>query len=87
MEIQDYLEQIKAIQNQLLLFLDDNDDNQSDIHYQELICIFQNFQVDESPHKLKLILNLILAIAKNHHRNQHFFPKIEKIILFLKNSK
>lgn len=84
MDIQDYLSQRKDVQRALLQFLDQEEDIEED--YQNFINIIIHKKIQENPYDLKEILNLIVKIADDHQRNSTFFSKIEKILLYFKDS-
>ena len=82
MNVLNFVEQMKNIHNCLLEYLD----------YEGIVEeYFGNLQdfieqnIKENKYKLKLLLHLILQIGNNHHRESNFFPKIEKILLYLKD--
>ena len=78
MKIQAYLDKMKAIQGNLLQFLDDS--SNSEENYQNLIKIFEDQKIQESQHELKSVLHLITRIANEHHRSPNFFSKIDQIL-------
>ena len=79
----EYLKKMKTIQNTMLEFLDDEEENQE--LFDDLSKLL-NFQ-QEFPdiNELKKILYLIYGISRDHQRKPFFFDKIKKIILLLKN--
>ena len=79
----EYLKKMKAIQNNILEFLYDDEESQE--LFVDLSKLL-NFQQD-SPNinELESILFLISIISKDHHRKPFFFDRIKKIILLLKN--
>ena len=79
MSIENYVEQMKNIQNCLLEYLD-NEDNVEE-HFQNLQIIFEEQKIKENKHRIKSLLHLILKIGNNYHRNSTFFQKIEQILL------
>ena len=74
---------MKMIHENILQFLDDEENESNNTVNEELIKIFQQNQFDKQ--ELKSILYLISRIAENHHRTPRFLEKIKKIINFLKN--
>ena len=81
--IKQYHEEIQTIQVQIIQYISNNCDN--DIDFQELSNILnEKIIINCNKNKLKVILHLISNISENHHRNQFFFSKIEKILHFLR---
>ena len=74
---------MKSIHENILQFLDDEENKYDDALNDERIKIFQRNQFDKQ--ELKSILYLISKISENHHRNSSFFEKINTIINLLKN--
>ena len=74
---------MKSIHENILQFLDDEENKYEDALDDERIKIFQRNQFDKQ--ELKSILYLISNISENHHRNSSFFEKINTIINLLKN--
>ena len=79
----EYLQKMKDIQNIILEFLDNDEEDQKLFDDLKNLLTFQQDELDA--HELKSILYLISTISTNHHRTQFFFDKIKKIIIFLKN--
>ena len=46
---------------------------------------FEEIKIKEDRYKLKITLHLLSKIVKNHNRPQHFFEKIENLLLFFKD--
>ena len=82
MEVKQYLDAKKELQNHLIEFIDNQDDNQT--NYENLITDLQNQSITENKNELKLFLNLLTTISNNHHRYSNFFIKIDQILSFLK---
>ena len=78
-----YLEEMKRVQNNLLIFLD-NEDNIEE-NYQNLLNIFQDLNIRDNKQELKIFMNMVLKISNNHHRRPYFFNKIERILHLFKN--
>ena len=78
MNIEEYMEKMKIIQDKILNFIV-NEDNDEE-NYENLIKIINDQQVNRNQHDLKVFLYLIIKIANNHHRNCNFFRKIEQIL-------
>ena len=84
MSISSYLEKMKQIQYNLLVFTD-RDQNKEE-NYQNLIDQFNGFQVRKQQSEIKLIFQLIMQISNNHHRSSNFFQKLEKVLLYFTDS-
>ena len=82
METQEYIEQKKEIQQNILEFI--NDESEIQIYLYKLKNIFKNMQLKKNTQELILILRLISKITKNHHRTPTFFEKIEQILTIFK---
>ena len=83
MDVNEYLKKMKEIQQNILDFIDQNDDIET--NFQNLNYIFDEQKIGSNKHDLKLILHFILKISNNHHRTACFFNKIERILKFFKN--
>ena len=83
MNIEQYLEIIKSIQESILEYLDKEDDIEE--YYQNIIQLFIGHNILEKIHEIRLIFHLLSEISDNHHRYSGFFNKIEKIILYFKD--
>ena len=85
MNIQEYLKEMKNIQNHLLIFLDEDNDKEN---YEKLIDKLNEIQIHDDQHKLKALFHLITKISNNHHRLPNFFNKIDQILqIFLDDIK
>lgn len=86
MSIQQYLDGMKKIQENLLDFLE-NEENEEE-NFQNLNSIFADLKIPDDPHMFKSLLYLIAKISNNHHHEQNFFSKIFKILkLFINDIK
>lgn len=83
MDVNEYLKKMKEIQQNILDFIDQNDDIET--NFQNLNYIFDEQKIGSNKHDLKLILHFILKISNNQHRTACFFNKIERILKFFKN--
>ena len=84
MLLKETLEKMTKIQRNLLDFID-NDDNIEE-NFQNLKTLFDDQKIQEDQNDLLLLLSLITDIANNHHRVPNFYEKIDKILLYLKNT-
>ena len=81
--VNEFIEEMKKIQTDLLNFLDHGDNNEE--NYQNLINKFQDIKIHDHQFKIKSLLYLILKISNNHYREPEFFSKIEKILQLFKD--
>ena len=84
MNIDDYVKQQKSIQDNLLMYIDNDVDHNDD--YINIITFIDKQNILENPDDIREILYLISKISKNHHRTINFFEKIENILLYIKES-
>ena len=73
MDCNEYIINLKKIQDILLQFLDNNDQSKDAI---------QTLNKENNKNEICYILNLISTICNNHHQSPDFFQKIEQVILF-----
>lgn len=86
MEIKSYLEKRKEIQSSIHDFIVSNECDTEE-KYQNLIQIFNDQGILNNNNKeIKTILRIIAKIANNHYRAPNFFARIEKIMLFFKDT-
>ena len=78
-----YLTLMKDIQNDLLQFLEDDENNEE--NFQNLYNICTNQKINENLHMLKSILHLITKITNGHHRNSLFYNKIDQVLAIFKD--
>ena len=78
MFLEKYLDTMRNIQENLLVFLED--DSNTEENFQNLLKILDDQRINENRQNFKLLLHLIVKISKNHHRGPNFFSKIEKIL-------
>ena len=83
MALQEYLEKMKDIHAQIILYLDYEVNDEE--NYENLFQLLVDQKIRNDSHELKLFLHLILKIANNHHHTTDFFDKIEKILHIFKN--
>ena len=82
MNANDILAQMKDIQNKLLDFID-NEDNEEE-NFQNLNSVIDDIEIRNNSHKLSTLLRLLVKLSNNHHRCNNFYSKIEKIIQLFK---
>ena len=78
MSIQQYLDEMKTVQQNLLDFLED-ETNDAGIQT-NLFSYIENQKINEDKHKFASLLHLILKISINHHHTPNFFSRIEMIL-------
>ena len=76
MDLQEYFEQKKNVQQNFLNYLDDGPEQD----YSELIKLINNLKIDKDRNEFKTVPQLIYALVKNHHRSPDFFAKINKVL-------
>ena len=77
------IDKMKKIQQNVLDFIDNNDDIEE--NYENLIKSLNNQKVEKDSHIFKLFILMISKIAENHYRNLNFFNKIELILSYYYN--
>ncbi|KAK8872106.1 hypothetical protein M9Y10_007865 [Tritrichomonas musculus] len=82
MNIELYIKQKKELQLLLIGYLDSNDD-ENEVNYRNFEKYLKDHQIYDNINEFRSILYLLSKIAKNHHRSQDFFKKIEQILIFL----
>lgn len=82
--VSEYLGNMTKIQENILSFIDNEDDNEE--NYQNIIKLFDDQKILNNPFEMKLILLLISKISNNHYRTLDFFSKIERVLLYFKDS-
>ncbi|KAK8897408.1 hypothetical protein M9Y10_015354 [Tritrichomonas musculus] len=75
---QKYLDMMKNIQENILLFLEE--EANSEENFRILEDLFESTKIKENQYELLSFLHLISKISKNCHRYQNFFNKIEQIL-------
>lgn len=80
MNIKKYLENMKKAYEDLLIFID-NENNETE-NFQNLNKTFQDIQIRDDRNNLRLFLHLIVNVSNNHHRSATFFNKIDQILKY-----
>ncbi|KAK8883733.1 hypothetical protein M9Y10_042831 [Tritrichomonas musculus] len=80
MQLEKYLEEKVDINQKILEFIDNGNEEE----YKEIEKTFLSQKIQENPQEFKIIIRLISKISNNYHRLPHFFDKIERILMFLK---
>ncbi|KAK8841561.1 hypothetical protein M9Y10_027185 [Tritrichomonas musculus] len=84
MSLQKYLEKMKTIQDNILEFLDNEEDPES--NFENLRQIFDEQKIFDDQQEFQSLMHLILKIANNYFRKSGFFDKICKILLLCKET-
>ena len=77
MDIQQYINQMKEIQNVFISFIEDEDDSNQSFH--QFMKLFDD-NIRENQYELKTFLHLLVTISNHHYRNSEFFNKINQIL-------
>lgn len=75
-KLQEYLLQKKELYDQLLLYIDT--ENEFKGHFEKLINIINKQNIPCNITEFKLLIQLIIDISNNHYDFQHFLFKIKK---------
>ena len=80
MEILEYVNQKKILQEHLLTFIENESDDNED--YEKLTKIFEKQNISNNRDEFLSFLYLLIKIIDNHKRTKNFFKKIEQILLY-----
>ena len=80
MEIQKYIDQIKNLYADLLLFIQ-KEEYDSDA-FKQIINNIQTNKIQDNRDEIENYLRLIINICNNHNRNPGFFDRIKQILQF-----
>ncbi|KAK8838022.1 hypothetical protein M9Y10_035969 [Tritrichomonas musculus] len=81
-DIQGYLNKMTQVQNQILEFIDSNDNDGSNCT--NLYQLIDNQKIKQNKNDFKSFLHLLSNISMRYQRSLLIFPKIEKILLYYK---
>lgn len=84
MNIQNNIENKKIIQNKILEYIEDVNNDNNNGSFDKLKQIFDDQKISENVEEFEEFLRLIANISCNYQRNPEFFNKIEAIILLFK---
>ena len=84
MELDEYIEKMKDIQNYVLSFIDSDDC--STLMKDDLFKFFDEKHILEDKSNMKPLLKLFVKILNNYHHFPYFFKKIEIILSYFKES-
>lgn len=82
MDSNDYFDEMKKIQKNILDYLDY--ESNAEEKYQNIKMIFDDIQIHDNRYKIKSLMHLLVHISNNHHREEGFFSKIEQILSLFK---
>ena len=83
-DIQRFLEQMKKIQQNLLVFI--QEESNENENFEILNKIFEDSKICDNKHEINSVLHMIANIANNHHHVPNFFNKIDKVLNYFKDS-
>ena len=83
MNIQQYFDKMKKIQDKILDFIDNEGNYEGNL--QILEDFFDDIKIRDNQYDIKLIMHIINEISKFHFRGGNFFSKIERILQYFKN--
>ena len=78
MEIQNYTEKMKKLQNNLLKFIE----NSSEYDFQQYLNFIESNEIQNNREEFRQFLLLISKISNNHYRQQGLIKKIENILQY-----
>ena len=79
-QIQSYLTNMKNIQENILLYLEETDN--IDIAFTDLVNRIQQTNYHLNKDEFASILSLLIKISKNYHRSTDFFSKLDRIFKY-----
>lgn len=82
MNIEEYFEEMKSIQSQIIEYIE-KEDYEEEL-FENIIKKIQIKDFFKDRNNFKLVICLLSNIAKNHYRNKNFLNKIKKIFLKFK---
>ncbi|KAK8843295.1 hypothetical protein M9Y10_025150 [Tritrichomonas musculus] len=87
--MENYIQDKELLYNAILEFIDypnDNSNNSgSELCFYSLTKIIKNQQIEKDREEMQEFLQIIKSIIDNHHRDNNFLPKLEKIFQYYKN--
>lgn len=84
MNTQSFIKEMKEINKKIQIYLDDQENSES--NYKILINLFDNFKIKEDSLKIREIIHLLSIKYKYHETDSSFYPKIEQILIYLKDA-
>ena len=83
MSIEKCLDELRSIQAEFLEFIEDDENDEE--KFRNLCLVLDNTKIRDNKHNLSLFLHHVASVCANHHRNQNFFCKIERVLRLLKD--
>ena len=83
MEVENYINRKKQLYSIFINYIECDCESEED--FDLLIKMIKDQKITNSNSEFKKFLKLLLYVFKNHHRNQYFYTKIEKLLVFLKD--
>ena len=83
-ETQKFIDEINEIYESILIYID-NPDPISESDYKNLLEIFNKHNIERNQEQLQHIISLLVNISTDHHRQEGFFTKIERILIRYRN--
>ena len=83
MSVENYLEQMKKIQEEILNYL--NSCTDENVCFENLKLTLDDLKIYNDQHQIKSVLHLIAKISSNHHHVPNFYSKIENVIQLFKS--
>ena len=80
MDIQEYFDRKKELQNILLSYIENEDQLNSELDFNRLIDYITEQEYQKDRREMNKFLGLLLSISNNHHRGPDFFDKIKRIL-------
>ena len=80
MEIQEYVDQKKELNNALLKYIENDSEDQTE--FKNIVQLINQQKIQENDTEFKLLLRIIISISQNHRRCPNFFSRIEQILSF-----
>lgn len=81
--IKEFFERMKNVQENIIELIESEEDIEES--HENFKKIINDANIFEDSTKFKLVLRIISSITKNHHREENFFAKIQKIIVLMKD--
>lgn len=77
MKYQTYLRELRSLYENFLTFIDNDECNEG---FAKLSKQINDMKIKDDKEELEHFLRIVVSVSNNHHRNSHFFPKIEQIL-------
>ncbi|KAK8842180.1 hypothetical protein M9Y10_026411 [Tritrichomonas musculus] len=83
MDIKEYIENKKEILNNLINYIDQEDNTEEE--HQIFFSHLNDNKISKQKDELRALFHLLIIISNNHNRHHNFFSKIEQILLHFEN--